>query len=78
MKFSITEKHIAKGSRRGTSTCPTALAIKDVVPKGTKIFAGGFYIQIDEKQFVTPRVLRRFMADFENRIEVQPIEVELI
>jgi hypothetical protein len=77
MHFAILQKHIDAGVPGSCYADPPALAIRAVVPEGTHVRVGGFYIKIGNKQYKTPKKLRQFISCFDAGGKVEPIEFEL-
>jgi hypothetical protein len=76
MTVKVTKRHIQNG-KRGSTHCPVALAIIDLVETGLFVAVGMTLVDIDNKLFVLPEEAQRFIKLFDNGEECTPIEFEM-
>jgi len=81
MKVNVTYSHIKKGSRRGTGSCPIALAVKDtfdlkkVTVYPSRIFSGSRNFCVDKD---TEETLERFISRFDEGLHVSPFNFDVL
>jgi hypothetical protein len=73
MRVKVTKEHIKNG-KRGSVSCPVALAIIDLCETGLCVAVGMTLVQIGDRDFVLPEEARRFINLFDNGGECTPIE----
>lgn len=83
MKIIITQQEIddakkfrAEGKIMISNCCPISLAGQRLLK--TSVFVGDSFIYIDyTKTYLLPEIARKFVQDFDSRLEVKPFEFEL-
>jgi hypothetical protein len=78
MKVKITEQHVQKGQRCESNFCPIALALKERFDDPSVGSHGGSILQQGRRSFfmLDPKG-RKFVADFDKGLPVEPCELNL-
>ena len=79
MKIQVTDWHIKHGIRGSSTCCPVALAVEEAsrAMYGTCNVLVSDIIYINHHSYPAPQVVKKFIADFDEDKQVEPIEFEL-
>ena len=76
MQYHVTAVDIELGVSGNPELCPIALAIQRVHP-GAEVQVWPAGIHIDYRFHPTPSIVHRFISDFDNALDVEPILFDL-
>lgn len=77
-KVSVTQEHIRKGSRHDCSSCPIALALKDMFP-GRHVFVDIISMRVGRhNSYGHCDLTHEFMKDFDNGKPVEPFDFLMV